>query len=60
MLAVAPGTQGELVWHFTRAMKVDFACLRPGHFEAGMKGKIEVAKLASNANNQDLHDAHKH
>lgn len=60
MLSVAPGKQGELIWHFTRAMTVDFACLRPGHFEAGMKGKIQVAKLASKAKNQELHDAHKH
>ncbi len=60
MLAVAPGAQGELVWHFTNAMTLDFACLRPGHYEAGMKGKIEVAKGKAPVNNKDQHDAHKH
>lgn len=58
MISVAPGKQGELIWHFNRAMTLDFACLRPGHFEAGMKGKIQVAKAP--AKNKDSHDAHKH
>jgi len=40
--SVAPGRRGGIVWQFTRAGTVDFACLRPGHFEAGMKGVIEV------------------
>ena len=33
---------GTLVWEFTRAGTFDFACLEPGHFEAGMKGKLGV------------------
>lgn len=41
-VAVEPGQTGELIWQFTRAGKVDFACLQPGHFEAGMKGKVAV------------------
>ena len=36
------GKSGELVWHFTKAGAVDFACLQPGHFEAGMMGKVSV------------------
>ncbi len=43
MLTVEPGKTGELVWRFTRAGTVDFACLEPGHFEAGMSGKFVVA-----------------
>lgn len=43
MVTVAPGKTGEVVWQFTRAGKVDFACLQPGHFEAGMKGYVKVA-----------------
>lgn len=39
---VAPGATGEIVWHFNRAGAFDFACLIPGHFEAGMKGRITV------------------
>ena len=60
MLAVAPGAQGELLWHFSSAMTVDFACLRPGHYEAGMKGKIQVAKGKAAPKNKEPHDAHKH
>jgi uncharacterized cupredoxin-like copper-binding protein len=36
------GQSGELVWQFTKAGTVDFACLQPGHFEAGMLGKVSV------------------
>lgn len=42
MVSLEPGTSGEMVWHFTKAGKFDFACLQPGHMEAGMKGKIDV------------------
>jgi len=37
---IAPGATETLVWQFTKAGEVDFACLIPGHFEAGMAGKI--------------------
>ncbi|MGO4326609.1 plastocyanin/azurin family copper-binding protein [Cupriavidus sp. 2TAF22] len=36
------GKSGELVWHFTRGGRVPFACLQPGHFDAGMRGQIRV------------------
>lgn len=42
-ITLLPGQKGELVWRFTHAGTVDFACLIPGHFEAGMKGDIKVA-----------------
>jgi uncharacterized cupredoxin-like copper-binding protein len=42
MISVAPGQTGEVIWHFTKTGKVNFACLLPGHFDAGMKGKITV------------------
>src|SRR5690242_8878935 len=32
MIAVDPGKTGELIWHFTKAGTVDFACPLPGHF----------------------------
>lgn len=44
MVVVDPGKTGEIVWQFTKAGKFDFACLQPGHFEAGMKGKLAVSK----------------
>jgi uncharacterized cupredoxin-like copper-binding protein len=42
-VSVAPGKTAELVWQFTKAGTVHFACLHPGHYEAGMKGSITVA-----------------
>jgi uncharacterized cupredoxin-like copper-binding protein len=42
-VSVPPGKTGELIWHFTNAGTVPFACLEPGHFEAGMKGEVLVA-----------------
>lgn len=44
MVSLPPGHSGEVIWKFTRAGPVDFACLQPGHFEAGMKGEVQVAK----------------
>ncbi|WP_343660594.1 cupredoxin family protein [Ralstonia sp.] len=41
-VTVDPGQRGEIVWHFTRTGSVDFACLQPGHFEAGMRGAVQV------------------
>ena len=41
-LSLDAGKTGELVWHFTRSGTFDFACLQPGHFDAGMRGKIAV------------------
>lgn len=38
------GQQGEIVWQFTRAGTVHFACLIPGHYEAGMRGSVRVDK----------------
>ena len=49
MVSVAPGKTGEVVWHFTRSGTVDFACLQPGHYDAGMKGLITVASAAAPA-----------
>ena len=43
MVTLAAGKTGEIVWRFTRAGKVDFACLQPGHYDAGMKGLVRVA-----------------
>jgi uncharacterized cupredoxin-like copper-binding protein len=43
MVTVAPGQTGEVIWQFTKAGPVDFACLQPGHYDAGMKGLINVA-----------------
>lgn len=42
MISLAPGESGDLVWQFDDAGAFDFACLVPGHLEAGMTGKIAV------------------
>ncbi len=34
--------QGELLWRFTKRGEFEFACLIPGHYEAGMRGKVIV------------------
>ncbi len=49
MLSVAPGQSAELLWRFTQAGTVDFACLHPGHYDAGMKGKVAVAASGQSA-----------
>ena len=42
MAHVAPGKEGEIVWQFTQAGEFHYACLVPGHMEAGMLAKITV------------------
>jgi uncharacterized cupredoxin-like copper-binding protein len=44
MAHVSAGKTGELVWKFNRAGDFDFACLIPGHYQAGMVGKIKVSQ----------------
>ena len=43
-VALAPGATGHLAWTFTHAGTFQFACLIPGHFEAGMHGTITVER----------------
>ena len=59
MVTVDPGKSGEIIWQFTSAGKVDFACLQPGHFDAGMKGLVNVASSKAPAKG-DGHGQHKH
>lgn len=42
MAHVRPGKTGEIIWTFNRPGEFDFACLIPGHYQAGMVGKIKV------------------
>ena len=58
-VTLAPGKEGEIVWKFTRAGIVHFACLMPGHYEAGMRGMVNVAAKAS-AKKTQSHGEHKH
>ena len=65
-ISVAPGQTGELVVTFTQTGTLQMACLIPGHYEAGMKGQLNVssgaaspppAKAKSPAHD---HSSHKH
>ena len=44
MITVEPGQTKNLVWQFTKAGTVEIACHIPGHYEAGMKSKVTVAR----------------
>jgi uncharacterized cupredoxin-like copper-binding protein len=47
MAHVPPGKKGDIVWTFNRAGKFDFACLIPGHYEAGMVGTVNVTAAST-------------
>ena len=40
--SVDPGKTAEILWRFTKAGTFEFACLIPGHREAGMRGSVFV------------------
>lgn len=42
MAHVNAGKQETMIWQFTNAGDFHFGCLVPGHFEAGMVGRIRV------------------
>jgi uncharacterized cupredoxin-like copper-binding protein len=62
MVTVEPGKTGEIIWRFTRARVVDFGCLQPGHYGAGMKGQVRVtaASRAPAAPAGTGHGGHQH
>ena len=35
-----PGESGEIIWKFTKATELEFACNVPGHYDAGMMGRL--------------------
>jgi uncharacterized cupredoxin-like copper-binding protein len=41
-ISAKPGQEAELVWTFKKAGQYAMACFEPGHYEAGMKGTINV------------------
>lgn len=58
-ITVQPGRSGEIIWRFTKAGKVNFACLQPGHYDAGMKGFVTVTGK-NTASKREEHVDHKH
>jgi uncharacterized cupredoxin-like copper-binding protein len=62
MVSLGANQTGEIIWQFTKSGKVQFACLQPGHYDAGMKGSISIGviKSASPAQKGDGHGSHQH
>jgi len=46
MTHVKPGARQEIVWNFNRPGEFHYACLIPGHYQAGMVGAIRVTPSA--------------
>lgn len=42
MAHVPSGNSGEIVWKFNRGGNLMFACLIPGHYQAGMIGTLDI------------------
>ncbi|MDH3450048.1 MAG: cupredoxin family protein [Gammaproteobacteria bacterium] len=42
MAHVPPGKKGQIIWKFSKSGEFSFGCLIPGHFDAGMKGRVIV------------------
>ena len=40
--SVDPGKTAEILWRFSKSGTFEFACLIPGHREAGMQGTVAV------------------
>lgn len=69
-LRVEAGKTGEVVVTFPKAQTLEIACLIPGHWEAGMRGKVEVGNspvpatvpvsAPANAGGHDSHAQHLH
>ena len=64
---VAPGGSKELIVQFTQPGSIQMACLVPGHYEAGMRGSINVHNQTSPPSTQsavpsrkDGHAGHSH
>lgn len=43
-IRIEPGQTVSLIWTFTRPGRVEYGCHEPGHFAAGMVGKITVTR----------------
>ena len=41
-IRLEPGAKGDIIWKFSATGEFQFACLIPGHMEAGMQGPVLV------------------
>ncbi|MGH8672310.1 MAG: cupredoxin domain-containing protein [Burkholderiales bacterium] len=53
-VTVEPGATKTLIWQFGEAGEVEFACHVPGHYEAGMVGRVLVGVVKPQAT-QNIH-----
>lgn len=56
-ISVPAGQRGELVVKFDKVQSLQMACLVPGHYEAGMRGTVNVQNTPAATH---THDDHKH
>ena len=65
-ISVAAGQRGELVVNFDQARTLEMACLIPGHYEAGMRGTLDVQSASEKSGVSSKlpaphdHSQHKH
>jgi uncharacterized cupredoxin-like copper-binding protein len=45
-VGVAPGGTADVIWRFSKPGTFLYACLVPGHWEAGMQGTVTVSAAA--------------
>jgi len=43
-ISLEPGETKEIIWRFGKRGKVEIACHLPGHYEAGMRAIVTVAR----------------
>ena len=43
-IRLSAGKSGEIIWKFSNGGTFTFACLVPGHYDAGMHGEVTVTK----------------
>lgn len=43
-VSLEPGVTKELIWQFGKAGAIEIACHLPGHYEAGMRVRVNVKK----------------
>ncbi|RZU48148.1 copper binding plastocyanin/azurin family protein [Fluviicoccus keumensis] len=49
LIRIETGKSSDLIWQFTRAGNFEYACLIPGHWQAGMQGRVTVLPPAPNS-----------
>jgi hypothetical protein len=46
-MRLQPGGSGEIIRKFGTSDRIEFACLVPGHYEAGMRGRVVVRETSA-------------